>query len=92
MGNKGWECPRCGKIWAPWVECCECTRQTITTTTTSQWNVTPNNNNISWSTSNDSIYISAKDLNHSCSASNSTTNNTNTHYTLTSNKYIKEKK
>ena len=92
MGNKGWECPRCGKIWAPWVECCECTRQTITTTTTSQWNVTPkNNNNISWGTSTDNVYISATDLNHSYSVSNSLTS-ANTPYTLTSNKYIKEKK
>ena len=29
MGNKGWECPRCGKVWAPWVECCDCRKQTI---------------------------------------------------------------
>ena len=21
--NKGWECPKCGKVWAPWKESCE---------------------------------------------------------------------
>lgn len=90
MGNKGWECPRCGKVWAPWVECCDCRKQTITTTT-SQWNVKPDNNNITWGTSTDNLYISAQDLNHNYSVSNSVTN-TNTPYTLTSSKYIKEKK
>ena len=91
--RKGWECPRCGKIWAPWVECCECTRQTVTTTTTSQWNVKPNNNNITWGTTADNMYISAKDLEHNYSVSNSLTR-TNAPYTLTStsSKYIKEKK
>ena len=92
MGNKGWECPRCGKIWAPWVECCECTKQTTTTTTTtiSQQNVTfPNN--ITWGTTADNTYVSAKDLGYNYSVSNSLTS-ANTPYTLTSNKYTKEKK
>ena len=92
MRNKGWECPRCGKIWAPWVECCDCHEQT-TTTISSQWNVKPDNNNITWSTSTsaDNVYISAKDLGYTTSVSNSITN-ANAPYTLTSNKYIKEKK
>ena len=89
MGNKGWECPRCGKIWAPWVECCECTKQT-TTTTISQQNVTLPNN-ITWGTTADNTYVSAKNLGYNYSVSNSLTG-ANTAYTLTSNKYIKEKK
>ena len=20
----GWECPKCGKVWAPWIACCNC--------------------------------------------------------------------
>ena len=22
--QKGWECPKCGKIWASWIPCCNC--------------------------------------------------------------------
>lgn len=25
--NKGWECPRCGKVWAPWVQSCTCSNE-----------------------------------------------------------------
>lgn len=36
--EKGWECPRCGQIWAPWISQCNCSRNktniTWTTTTT----------------------------------------------------------
>ena len=30
--QKGWECPRCGKIWAPWISSCDCTKGTTTIT------------------------------------------------------------
>ena len=34
--QKGWECPRCGQIWAPWVSNCDCNKKNnyVTTTTT----------------------------------------------------------
>ena len=36
--EKGWECPRCGQIWAPWISQCNCSKNktniTWTTTTT----------------------------------------------------------
>ena len=35
--QQGWECPRCGKIWAPWISSCTCKRSTTTTTTTVTW-------------------------------------------------------
>ena len=25
--SEGWICPRCGKVWAPWVAQCDCTSQ-----------------------------------------------------------------
>lgn len=28
--QQGWECPRCGKIWAPWVMQCNCSKETWT--------------------------------------------------------------
>lgn len=24
---KGWECPKCGKVWAPSIPCCDCHKQ-----------------------------------------------------------------
>lgn len=31
--QRGWECPRCGKILAPWMPCCDCKdHKTITVT------------------------------------------------------------
>lgn len=30
--QKGWECPRCGKILAPWMSQCDCPRNTTTIT------------------------------------------------------------
>ena len=32
QAEKGWECPRCGSINAPWVRQCNCTRNTWTIT------------------------------------------------------------
>lgn len=26
--QKGWECPRCGRINAPWLPCCSCDKST----------------------------------------------------------------
>lgn len=30
--QKGWECPRCGRINAPWLPCCSCNKSTTYTT------------------------------------------------------------
>ena len=30
--EKGWECPRCGRVWAPWVTSCDCSRSHTTIT------------------------------------------------------------
>ena len=30
--EKGWECPRCGQIWAPWITKCDCNRSHTTIT------------------------------------------------------------
>ena len=32
QAEKGWECPRCGHINAPWVRQCDCSRNNFTTT------------------------------------------------------------
>lgn len=33
MSNStGWECPRCGKVWAPWISQCDCSRNDWTIT------------------------------------------------------------
>ena len=33
--ERGWECPRCGQIWAPWISQCNCSRnKTYVTWTT----------------------------------------------------------
>ena len=36
--ERGWECPRCGQVWAPWISQCNCSKNktniTWTTTTT----------------------------------------------------------
>ena len=29
---KGWECPRCGRIWSPFTQSCSCVAPTNTTT------------------------------------------------------------
>ena len=36
MGQKGWICPKCGKVHAPWVPSCECSNknETLTLSTT----------------------------------------------------------
>lgn len=39
MTSQGWECPKCGRVYAPWVaDCWWCGRKTVsgTTTTTGQ--------------------------------------------------------
>ena len=28
FSQKGWECPRCGRINAPWLPCCSCNKST----------------------------------------------------------------
>ena len=33
FSQKGWECPRCGRINAPWLPCCSCYKSTTYTTT-----------------------------------------------------------
>lgn len=38
--EKGWECPRCGRINAPWVRQCDCSRSNWTITT-SDWTYKP---------------------------------------------------
>ena len=37
--EQGWECPRCGRINAPWVRQCDCSRNNWTIT--SDWTYTP---------------------------------------------------
>lgn len=32
--SKGWECPRCGRINAPWLPCCSCYKSTASITWT----------------------------------------------------------
>lgn len=32
--NLGWECPKCGQVWAPWVHQCNCRWDTAPNTTT----------------------------------------------------------
>ena len=27
--NEGWICPRCGKVWAPWMPSCTCAGVTV---------------------------------------------------------------
>ena len=41
--DKGWECPRCGKINAPWISQCSCTRNNewYTTISTDSLNIKP---------------------------------------------------
>ena len=34
---KGWVCPRCGKVWAPWVRSCECSPPTMSTGGSVPW-------------------------------------------------------
>ncbi len=38
--EQGWECPRCGRINAPWVRQCDCSRSNWTITT-SNWTYKP---------------------------------------------------
>ena len=38
--EQGWECPRCGRINAPWVRQCDCSRSNWTIT--SDWTYKPN--------------------------------------------------
>lgn len=33
-GESGWECPKCGQVWAPWIACCTyCPGRVVTTVT-----------------------------------------------------------
>lgn len=34
FSQKGWECPRCGRINAPWLPCCSCDKSTVSITWT----------------------------------------------------------
>lgn len=34
--EKGWECPRCHKIWAPWMSSCNCNRESNHANTTTK--------------------------------------------------------
>ena len=38
----GWECPRCGKINAPWITSCDCNQNWSITWTANKLNVKPN--------------------------------------------------
>lgn len=40
--EQGWECPRCGRINAPWVRQCDCIDQSNWTVTTNDWTTLPN--------------------------------------------------
>ena len=33
-GQQGWVCPKCGRVNAPWVATCPCSKKTVTYTTT----------------------------------------------------------
>ena len=39
--EQGWECPRCGRINAPWVRQCDCSRSNWTVTCGDPWKITP---------------------------------------------------
>ena len=39
--EKGWECPRCGQIWAPWITKCDCSKTHTTITWTCGTGVVP---------------------------------------------------
>lgn len=39
--EQGWECPRCGRINAPWVRQCDCSRNNWTITTSEDWTYKP---------------------------------------------------
>ena len=41
ISEKGWECPRCGKIWAPWVSHCSCNNNWSVTWTSDHVNIKP---------------------------------------------------
>jgi uncharacterized OB-fold protein len=27
--SQGWQCPKCGRVWAPWVQQCTCTQPNL---------------------------------------------------------------
>lgn len=35
--EKGWQCPVCGKVHAPWVICCDCHQYGVSTTSNLDW-------------------------------------------------------
>lgn len=39
--EQGWECPRCGRINAPWVRQCDCSSNHWTITTSDDWTYKP---------------------------------------------------
>lgn len=39
--EQGWECPRCGRINAPWVRQCDCSTNSWTITTSDGWTYKP---------------------------------------------------
>ena len=39
--EQGWECPRCGRINAPWVRQCDCSTNSWTITTAEGWTYKP---------------------------------------------------
>ena len=43
--EQGWECPRCGRINAPWVRQCDCTRGTYDY---DKWTITPTLTDSEW--------------------------------------------
>lgn len=40
FSQKGWECPRCGRINAPWLPCCSCDKSTVSITWTQDTTLT----------------------------------------------------
>ena len=36
----GWTCPKCGRVWAPWVICCECSQPPKVVPDLDQWDST----------------------------------------------------
>ena len=87
---KGWECPRCKQINAPWVPYCDCEEEeekksdSISWPITTTWTYKPVGNSISTtSTPLGSITTSSEGINVCGSAAGNSTAS-NIHYTMTS--------